>query len=733
MFRNLSMRAKLLIPVLGLLGIVLPLLVMVIYIDVKGVTENFAYRQATDLASGIAARVEVRLGVAQQCAKTTAASLTALAEVAEKSRAVAATVARGALDSDVDFVSIQAVWDHGAFDASDGKGADPLSSVDGRFAFSIAKKAEGGYDVSAIAQPDGKTWYASARRDLVESLEEPSGLLTKRVTAICAAPIASTGRFYGAVAVEMDLAQLDRVVQTAMPIGTGVAILYSNSGIVIAHREISRVGKTLRQTETDIAGSSLEALAEAVSRGVAAHIVSYSSYLKAPVLIATKPVQLGRTRSPWSLAVVIPLTTILAKQNQILAFMLAMGGGTLVLLFLLIFFLAMAVMRPIKRSAELLEDVAQGEGDLTQRLPKGGRDEIGRMSEGFNAFMDKLEGIVASLKGAGMALDAAGRELADGSDRSAAAAHQIAASAESASEKANRQAENVALATGGVESIATTIEALDGRIEDQAAGIAESSASIQQMVANVGSVGRSVEKLGSRFDSLLAASASGKSRLGELESRIAEITDQSEKLLETNAVIASIASQTNLLAMNAAIEAAHAGEAGKGFSVVADEIRKLAEMSASRAKATAKELKGIKSTMDGMVVASSGAEDEFGRILGFIGELDVLRRGIEAAMHEQEIGSQQILEALGHMNTTTEDIREDSGKMAEEGRSILEDMRSLLGITGEVRNSIAEIAAGAAEISDAARTQAGLSLTNKDYIGKVLAETGKFKIAEGDC
>ena len=289
-------------------------------------------------------------------------------------------------------------------------------------------------------------------------------------------------------------------------------------------------------------------------------------------------------------------------------------------------------------------------------------------------------------------------------------------------------------AARGAELIASAIASLDGRIEVQADGIAESSASIEEMVANVGAVGLNVDRLGSGFDGLLRASDSGKAGMRELRKRIAEIIDQSEKLLETNAVIANIAAQTNLLAMNAAIEAAHAGDSGRGFSVVADEIRKLAEMSASGAKATAKELRDIKASMDGMVAASTGAERDFGSILERIGDLDGLRRGIQGAMEEQGSGSKRILEALIRMRSTTEEIRRDSRGMAENGSSVLAQMRSLLGLTDEIRREVGEIASGAASISDSALSQARLSSVNREHIDKVLAAAGKFKTGStGGC
>jgi methyl-accepting chemotaxis protein len=730
MFRNLSMRAKLFIPVLGLLGITLPILITIIYFNMKSVTEDFAYREATATAGNIANRVALRLGSASQCAKTAAGGLAAFSQAPGSTRELAAALLKGVVSSDDRFVSASTIWDGNAFDGADARHkGDALSGVDGRLAFSATKEKGSGPRISRIDQPESVTWYTKARRDLVDSITEPSNIVQERTTSTFTSPIKDKGQFLGAVAIEMNLASMNDIVASALEADQGVVALYSPSGIVVAHKDQARVGKSLRQTEGDIAGASIEQFAQAVGEGSDIHLIAYSSLLKAPVLIATKAIPLGS--GSWSLAVATPLTKVLARQSGLLVFMVALGGATLVIAAIILFFLATTIVKPVRRSTELLEDVAKGEGDLTKRLPAGGKDEIGRMSESFNAFMDKLEGIIASLKESGSALDGTGRELADSSGRTAAAARQIAASAESVNERARLQSEGVARTDEGARKIAEGIEALDSRIEEQASSISESSASIEEMVANIASVGRSVEKLGASFDTLVSASDSGKASLGELKSRIAGIAEQSEKLLETNSIIANIASQTNLLAMNAAIEAAHAGEAGRGFSVVADEIRKLAEMSASRAKATASELKGITATIDDMVSSSGNADAKFGAILGIIGELDELRHGIQGAMSEQEVGSQQILEALGHMNATTEEIRAGSQRMASEGRMVLDGTHALLGLTEEVRSGMGEIAAGAAEISSAALREAELSAVNREHIGRVLAEAGKFRVGEG--
>jgi len=729
MFRNLAMRAKLLIPIFGLLALALPLLIFVIYGQVRSVTTDFAYQQTANITSALSSTIEARLNAGLEAAKTTATMVETLRGRPESSRALAASLAGSALEANADISAVEGAWIPGAFDSSAGRGL-PFSSDDGHFAFRAALKG-GSISLETPQNAERSVWFAEARRLGAGTLTDPlwrTGSSADDFVATCAFPITRNGGFVGAVGVDLEFSSIRKTIAEARPFGTGVCVLYSNAGSVVAHQDAKRVGHSIHEADRDLCGDAIQDVARAVNEGKAETFVSRSELLRSAVLVAVAPVKVGGSDKPWGIAVVVPLRSVLARQSGMLAFMLAMGGGTLLLLFLLLFFLAEAISRPIKKSAELLRDIAEGEGDLTARLPKGGRDEVGRMSDYFNVFMDKLEGIVASLKASGAALDATGAELASNAALAAEAAGRIASSAESINGRVKEQSAGVSEASEGAERISSTIGELDARIEEQAAGIAESSASIEQMLANVASVGKSVGRLGTSFDSLLSASDSGKTSLVDLRNHISRIAEDSEKLLETNAVIANIANQTNLLAMNAAIEAAHAGEAGRGFSVVADEIRQLAEKSASQAKGTAAELRGIKGTIDGMVGSSDKAEAEFGSILGLIGELDGLRRGIESAMAEQDTGSRQILEALGHMNSITQDIRASGGSVSAESKAVLGLMKSLYGATDEILAGMAEIARGAAEIAEASRRGAELSAENKRHIDRVLAEAGKFKV-----
>ncbi|MDR2783811.1 MAG: methyl-accepting chemotaxis protein, partial [Treponema sp.] len=186
------------------------------------------------------------------------------------------------------------------------------------------------------------------------------------------------------------------------------------------------------------------------------------------------------------------------------------------------------------------------------------------------------------------------------------------------------------------------------------------------MLANIQSVTRTLVASEGNIRELSEISEIGRSGLQEVAGDIQEIARESEGLLEINSVMQNIASQTNLLSMNAAIEAAYAGEAGKGFAVVADEIRKLAESSGEQSKTISGVLKKIKGSIDKITKSTEGVLLRFEAINEGMGKVTEQEATVRCAMEEQGMGSKNILEAISGLHEITDEVTRKAQAM--EGR-----------------------------------------------------------------
>ena len=225
--------------------------------------------------------------------------------------------------------------------------------------------------------------------------------------------------------------------------------------------------------------------------------------------------------------------------------------------------------------------------------------------------------------------------------------------------------------------ISDIINEVNGRIENQASAVSETSASIEEMMSSIKSITAILVKNSASMDSLVDASHTGKENIQKIWGTMKELEKDSDSLMEANQMIQTIAARTNLLAMNAAIEAAHAGDVGRGFAVVADEIRKLAENSGTQGKTINKSLSGIKKQIQSATDFTEKSQTQFNQIVGMIEDVRNQEIVIRNAMTEHEAGSSQILEAASHINSITSDVRSDFGVIKTSSEAIVEETEKL--------------------------------------------------------
>jgi hypothetical protein len=241
----------------------------------------------------------------------------------------------------------------------------------------------------------------------------------------------------------------------------------------------------------------------------------------------------------------------------------------------------------------------------------------------------------------------------------------------------NSQNSTIAEVLNIISTINQGIGNLDVLIENQSVNVTESSSAIEETVANISSVTATLIKNAESINMLSRSAESGKNAIIKIADDINNVVKESEGLLEISHVIQSIASQTNLLAMNAAIEAAHAGEKGKGFAVVADEVRKLAESSGDQAKTVSSILKIMKSSMDNITHSIRVILDKFSQIEVEIKAVNHQENMIANAMEEQSSGNKQIIEAISVLNDITQSVKIGSITMLDNCNKAVKEIEEL--------------------------------------------------------
>ena len=507
---------------------------------------------------------------------------------------------------------------------------------------------------------------------------------------------------------------------------TGYCYIINSDGTVIAHKDTSIVdnfGNSQQRAQKDPQFNSLATFEKQALQNSEAAIGSYTYNgifnIAAHALIKT---------TGWTVIIKAPYHEFMGAVNTLRQSLYAIGIAILGVTFIIVYFVARAMVKPIQNAVVALRDIAQGEGDLTVRLPVQGNDEITDMAGYFNETIKKIGTSIQTVGANSHSMEEVGNELASNMTETASAVHEISANIEGVKQQTLTQAASVTETAATIEEIVRTIKQLSNSIETQAASVAQSSSSVEEMVANIASIGQTLGKTDDVIRNLTTATDDGKATLVTSNTVTQKIAEESGSLMEASSVIQHIASQTNLLAMNAAIEAAHAGEAGKGFAVVADEIRKLAEDSAMQGKTITTTLKTLSGEIETLSASSKTVEEKFNAIFTLAEQVKAMSDQLTESMREQENGSKEVLSAIKNINMVTVEVQAGSEEMLKGGEGVAQEMRKLDDLTRIITDSMNEMTAGAVEINNAVQEVREITQKNKQSIESLAEEVRQFKV-----
>jgi methyl-accepting chemotaxis protein len=527
----------------------------------------------------------------------------------------------------------------------------------------------------------------------------------------------------GVTGIDVDISVLQPIVAAIRPFETGRASVLSNNGTIMAHEKPALVGTSFQQGMRDMLGESgIRQVTQSLGSGEPI-LLEYSGQE-----MVSFPFKVGDSLAALTVIASVPVKTVLSEVSQMTQFTVVLAVVAIIISAGISFLIATSIVKPILSVSAMLKNISEGEGDLTKRINLTSKDEIGDMAHYFNLTLEKIRSLIIIIKQQSVSLANIGTELSTNMSETAAAMNEISANIQNINNQVINQAASVTETNSTMEQITENIEKLNGHIENQSSNISQSSTAIEEMIANIASVTQTLVHNVENVKHLASASELGHTSLQEVSTDIQDIAKESEGLLEITAVMENIASQTNLLSMNAAIEAAHAGESGKGFAVVADEIRKLAESSGEQSKTIAVVLKKIKTSIDKIMASTDAVLNRFEAIDSGVKVVSEQEENIRNAMEEQQTGGQQVLDVIARLNDITQHVRSGSTTMLMGSKKIISESRNLGILTDEVSNGVNEMSKGADQVNIAVDRVSNLSSDNKDHIDTLVTELSKFKV-----
>ena len=391
----------------------------------------------------------------------------------------------------------------------------------------------------------------------------------------------------------------------------------------------------------------------------------------------------------------------------------------LVLGIILIILFTSDIFGTMKSISGAMENIASGKADLTFRIPEKGKNELTNLAANCNAVITSLNNLVSQLQGETGILNETGNELSTKMENHVGVLDATAAQISEISDHITEQTSKVESITNGMQSVEAEIDSLEKKLSMQSQAISQSSSVIEEITANIRSVDQNVSEILMEYKKLVAEADEGQQQQKSVTTQIGNIEQQSDNLMNANAAIASIAKQTNLLAMNAAIEASHAGEAGKGFAVVAAEIRTLAETSARQSDSISHLLQDIRESITGIVDSSKKSAANFASVSEKIMRLEQLISEVQGGMNEERIGAENILNAMVTLEGTTKDINQASAHMKGESAQVFEDIQMLKELAEKTHSKSSDVTTQMSEMKETASAAANASDRNLSATSKV--------------
>ncbi|WP_224982005.1 methyl-accepting chemotaxis protein [Geomonas agri] len=678
---NLSMRNKLLVTLLPLLVLLILGTVFFAYKVSSGIVRENAYQEAALLSRNYGSQMAVDLENAMTTVRVMSQQFAGMDRYPAGARRdmIDAMMKQATAKNDW-ALSFWCIYEPNALDGLDAHNVNKVGSNDkGRFTPGYFK-SNGKLEPSTTTEADAgsKDYYLLPKKRQTETVLNPywdvySGDTSKRkiLMTSCIVPIFHGTTFVGVVGVDIELGGLSSKLAQFKPLGSGYAFLAGNNGELLAYPTKELLGKNVAEA---LPAEHKQPVQQAIATGKE-YLIESCRLPGSPAdsLVVFAPLTIGKaTDLPWSFAVSVPVSSVLAKTRTMAGSLTLVGCLALCCLAAVIVLVAATISKPLRELYQRVSDIAEGEGDLTRRIDLGERsDEVGLLAGKFNLFVDKMRLMILDIAEASRSLAADSLSLNGTSSSISVGAEEVAS-------------QTVTVATASEEMAATAAD-IASNCHLAADGAKEAADATQAGFRVVSSTVAGIRERGE----MTRASAKAVTTLGERSEQIGAIV----------ATIEDIADQTNLLALNAAIEAARAGEQGRGFAVVADEVRALAERTTRATKEIGDMIKAIQQETrsaitameEGVHATERGAaeaaqlESALSRILEQVNAVSMQVSQIATAAEEQTATTSEITSNIQSVTSAVQLTAQGAHQTATTASQLAEVSGTLQGIVAKFK------------------------------------------------